>query len=70
MRKKYRNSQSHKKDMQPQLISPFIGIKVRRAAQNDHKFHADYTKDEVMNFFNATRPSITIKRKIAMQRDH
>lgn len=71
MRKKYRCSQSHyKRDLQPQLNSPFIGLKVRRVAQNDHNFHSDYTKDEVLNFFTAIKPSISIKRKVAREGDH
>lgn len=65
MRRKYRCSHSYKKEMQPQLSSPFIGLKVRRAGQNDHKFHADYTKDEVLNFFTVTKSNLSIKRKVA-----
>lgn len=65
MRKKYTCSHSYKKETQAQLSSPFIGLKVRRAVQKDHKFHAEYTKDEVLNFFTATKSVHSIKRKVA-----
>ncbi len=47
----------------PELLSPYIGLKIRRKKREDHNFHTDFKRDEVLHFFNTPQHS-GFKRKV------
>jgi hypothetical protein len=70
IRRKYKQRYNHEPTPQaPQLHSPYIGLKVRRAVQADFDFHSKFTRDEVLNYFSVPAAAAIKKRGVKYEED-